>query len=302
MYKPYHKKRICPVCGTEFRPRRKTKIYCDDICRRRAFLIRSRSETLSSHNNLTHNNSGKETLNGNSTLTNNESVSDANGKVTIMERQGREETPAIEVIEPFVEKALEERANTWDGEKTEVTENANETITERHANDNVTVKANANETLKDEEWHNAPEKGGFITAISELVDERGYDEKFINPLQYWPRQQAELIGKINKYVRCLLENTLKLSRYRNIPATDLLHITNGYAHVISSKDIENSGHPYGDILKSLHKKLAQLYGRYKSHPKLRLVLSREEKVELIAMLHEIGDTAPLKKFSELFKR
>lgn len=240
---------------------------------------------------------------------------DANAKQTQNERKTSSEAYSGNSAEPLTGKGLQSEIEVYGN--TEVVE---QSIMRRAQNNpNATCTANAeptenkrnsdaNETLTgdgkvaERVYDPDPEKSSFVNAISEKVDERGFDERFINPLQYWPREQAEQIGKINKYVRSLLENTLKLSRYRNIPATDLLNLANAYAHVIGSKDFENSGHPYGDILKSLHKKLAQLYQRYKSHPRLRLVLSAEEKIEIISMLHEIGDTAPLKKFSELFKR
>ena len=240
---------------------------------------------------------------------------EANEKQTQNERETSNEAYSEHSTESFTDKELQSESEIYGnmeaGEQSTMhpaqnnpnaTCTANAEPTENKRNSDAISTENANETQTNEGCDNTPERSEFINAISEKVDERGFDERFINPLQYWPRQQAEQIGKINKYLRCLLENTLKLSRYRNIPASDLLNLANAYTHVIYSQDFENSGHPYGDMLKGLHKKLAQLYKRYKGHHKLKLVLRREEKIEIISMLHEIGDTAPLKKFSELFKR
>lgn len=246
--------------------------------------------------------------NANPTL--NKRVSDPNAnatvscdaKLTLPERYESEES-TVQTIEG---KGLErEIAPTQKDETVQekggTDPNATITVSER--------QTNANETPTEDEVvkraygpdPNVPGHSSLVTAIADIVNESGCDERFINPLHYWPPQQADAISKVNIYLRCLLENTLKLSRYRRIPAGDLLDITNGYARVLNSRDFESSGHPYGDMLKSLHKKLSQVFAQYRNNPKLRLVLRMEEKAEIIAMLHEIGNTAPLKRFSELFK-
>jgi len=245
----------------------------------------------------------KQTENANANPTQDRRVPGSNGKQTEIQRKNAKEFLPESITKSLAEKPLQVEAdiNTCAGAGKDA--NANPT---QNTNAKQTKDANANSTLTRDECISVPDdtaeypKSEFITAISEKVDERGCDERFVNPLHNWPPYQAERIGKINMYLRCLLENTLKLSRYRNIPVADLLNLVNAYIHVLYSEPFEKSGHPYSESLKSLNKRLSGMYKSFRNGNKLRLVLRWEEKVEIISMLHEIGNTVPLYKFSELF--
>ena len=299
---------MCPVCGTEFLPKRNTRIYCDDICRGRAFLMKKSGEPFCCAEDKNANTTvNQRQLNGNLTLSGNNAIEDirfSDPNSTPIEREKNSETLspiAIKTIgiEPFKEK---ENANS----AIQIPENANPTVNQRQFNGKSTLNENGGESVSglvlSHEESNLYAKSEFINAVSELVDERGNDERFSSPLQYWSAGNAELIRNINIYVRCLLESTLKLSRYKSIPVADLLNLANAYVHIIQSEAFENIGYeyPYYETLKSLHKRLSQVYRRFRNSPKLRLVLGFEQKAELIAMLHEIGGTVPLHRFSELF--
>jgi hypothetical protein len=331
MYKLYHKKRICPVCGTEFQPKNMRGVYCSPLCRWHAFSMRkSGSETLLSNAKQTEiqrkkndeadlgfiakpitekalqDKSASDTnaelrQSTNAKPTQDEMVSCTNAKPTLTQRKEDKESLPESITNPFTEKELQDKSVSDPNANQTESANGKQTQDKRDSDPGEQTQVRSEMALDKGCFAPGPEKSEFITAISEKVEERGYDERFINPLQYWPRQEAELISKINKYLRCLLESTLKLSRYRNIPATDLLNLANAYTHVVYSQDFEKSGHPYYETLKSLHRKLSQVYRNFKNRAKLRLVLSREDKVELITMLHEIGNSVPLYKFSELFK-
>jgi hypothetical protein len=239
-------------------------------------------------------------FNGNSTLTGtkavlDESVSDPNS--TLIERQNNNETSSPPVTKVFVAGSFREEEDTNNAAKTAWDENANSTVTQRQFNGNSMVIENSGVSDL-----NDYAKSEFINTVSELVDERGYDERFSSPFQYWSAGKAELVKNINIYVRCLLESTLKLSRYKSIPVSDLLNLANAYAHIIHSEAFEKLGYeyPYHETLQHIYIRLSRVYKRFRNNSKLRLVLGFEKKTELIAMLHEIGDTVPLRKFSELF--
>lgn len=332
MNKPFHKKRICPVCGTEFQPERKTKVYCGDLCRGRAYLLRKEGNFNGiGGNSTTLNHAIPASSFANNTVSEpdkpNHTLSFGNQTIRQEEKNISEET-----INSIAEKGLEEHSEEESGEKA-AENNANHTLP--FANQSVRNNGNhmlpfGNSTLKSKE---ASIKGvsdtanpavtlqydtavpvisgqsdeavqykgsSFIAAISETVKSRGLDEAFVCPYQHWPHH-AGLIREINKYLRCLLNNTLSLSRHRKILYTELRDLTNAYFHVINSRKFEESQHPYSRSIDKLHRKLKWLCLNFKLHPKLRIVLRPEEKAEIIAMLHEIGNTAEKRRFSELFR-
>ena len=298
-YQQFQTKRTCVVCGTEFEPKNIRRIYCSSLCRWRSFSIKKGGgfAGISCDSGIL-----ETTLQTNATIT----AIETNGKQTHTNANPTENAGAANAN---LTQTNGEQTHT-NGKQTDnanPTENANATLTETngeqtHTNANLTLtngeqtETNANST----DEHVDYEEGSFVNAIAEKVNERGYDERFMNPQLYWPPQQAEAIIKVNTCLRCLLENTLKLSRYRNIPASDLRNVANGYAYILYSKAYARSGHPYGEIINEFYRKLSQFYKQYRSSPKLRLVLKMEDKIEIISMLHEIGNSVPKRKFSELF--
>lgn len=285
-------KRICVICGAEFEPKNIRRIYCSSLCRWRAFSMKKAG--------------GFAGINGDSGLfetilqTNaTSSATETNGKQTHTNANPTENagTANANLTETNGEQT---HTNGKQTDNANPTESANATLTETNGEQTQTngeqTETNANGT----DEHVDYEKSSFINAIAEKVNERGYDERFMNPLLYWPPEQAEAITKVNTCLRCLLENTLKLSWYGNIPPSDLRDVANAYAYVLCSKVYARSGHPYCELIWELHRKLSQFYKQYRGRPKLRLVLRMEDKIEIISMLHEIGNSVPLHKFSELF--
>ncbi len=248
----YHRKRICPVCGTEYQPKNTRRVYCSPLCRWRAFSMKKagllagiNTEIPVLQTEIQRKTNGEQTQNG-------EWVSDPNGKQTEPQRKTNAEQ----------------------------TENGESIF-------------NANSKLRENEEC-------FVSSIGDIVNERGLDEKYISPSEHWPPEQAEAISKVNKYLRCLLDCTLKLGGRRKIPAYALRDLANGYNYVLDSDTFKISEHPYKEHIVHLHGYLSAYYKKYRSHPRLRLVVKRHDKIEIIAMLHEIGSSVPLHSFSELF--
>ncbi len=263
----YHPRRICAVCGTEYQPKNIRRTYCSSLCRWRAFSMKKTGESPDMLGE-----------GGIYSVGANEMPAQTNGAQT----QIQPKTSANPTENSRKEFSLTENQRKTNGNPTE---NSGEefSLTENQR------KTNANPTEND-----------FVKAIADIVNERGLDEKFISPFEHWQHEQAEAIRKVNRYLRCLLKSTLNLSRQRKIPAAALRDLANGYAYVLSSETFAGSGHPYGEFISGLHRKLSSYYKQFRNNSKLRLVLKREDKIEIISMLHEIGNSVQLSKFSELF--
>jgi len=298
-YPQFPTKRTCVICETEFEPKNIRRIYCSSLCRWRAFSMKKAG--------------GFAGISGDSSLF--ETVLQTNGSITATETNAKlthtnanpTENGGTANAKLTETNAEQTHTNGKQTENANPTENANATLTETNGEQTQT-NANPTETNEEQTETNANatdehvdyEKSSFVNALAEKINDRGYDERFMNPQLYWSSQQAEAITKVNTCLRCLLENTLKLSRYKNIPASDLRDLANAYAYILYSKAYARSGHPYGELIYELHRKLSQFYKQHRDRPKLRLVLRMEDKIEIISMLHEIWNSVPLRKFSELF--
>ncbi len=298
-YMNYRNMKTCIVCGKEFEPKNIRGIYCGSLCRWRAYSIKKAGELMGipideAFWQKPESSPSEETNAIQRKLTENATETNANPTHTNSELT---ETNAIQ-------PNLTEDAAVTNANQRKLTEDAMEPNANQRRLTEVATETNVIQLKPTENFpvRFTDEKGsGFTDAIADIVNERGYDEKFCNPLQNWSPQQAEAITKINTCLRCLLESTLKLSRQRKIPAFDLRDIANAYLYVLQSKAFERSGHPYSEIIYELHRKLSNYYKQFRSNPKLRLVIRREDKIQIIAMLHEIGNSVPLRRFSELFQ-
>lgn len=290
----YHRKRICPVCGTEYQPKNTRRVYCSPLCRWRAFSMKKagllagiNTEIPVLQTQIQRKTNGEQTQNK-------ESISDANAKQT--ETNANPTENADESL-PLTENKRKTNAEQTQNGKGGSDPNGKQTQNQRKTNGEQTENgesifdANAKLTEKEE---------CFVSAIGDMVNERGLDEKFISPFEHWTSEQAEAISKVNKYLCCLLDCTLKLGGRRKIPATALKDLANGYAYLLNSETFIRSEHPYKEHTVHLHGYLSAYYKKYRSHSRLRLVVKRHDKVEIIAMLHEIGSSVSLHSFSELF--
>lgn len=143
----------------------------------------------------------------------------------------------------------------------------------------------------------------FLDEIAELVNGPGNYDQFHSPENYFSADKIQAVRDVSLFLRCLLESTLKLSRHRQIPTTELARLIRGYDYVLNSNAYKQVAgiFPASEVHDPLYKMICGVHHRHSDRKNMRFILKRQWKSEVIAMLYEIGNTVPLCKFSELFK-
>ncbi len=101
-------------------------------------------------------------------------------------------------------------------------------------------------------------------------------------------------------LRCLIENIIRLSRYRTVPVSIFKQLAQATNQLCSSNTflLVCNSYPYADLLIHLRTSLDEL-AKTQLTVSMRYPLEFGKKIELMAARHYIGDIAPRLLFSQL---
>jgi hypothetical protein len=155
-------------------------------------------------------------------------------------------------------------------------------------------------TAKEEKYQNV--RSVFLDSIGDIVNGTELKEKFSFPKKHFPLEKVQAVKNFTTHYRCLIENTLRLSQYSSIASEDLHFLIKGYDYLLNQPQLMEIAEicGYEEVVSALHDELCKIYRRHRGKNYLRLVLSRQWKIDAIAMLHEIGESVPLYSFKKLF--
>jgi hypothetical protein len=160
-----------------------------------------------------------------------------------------------------------------------------------------TLEGNGNTLNQPEEkYQGVP--SSFIMEVSDLMDNReaGLElNSCLNRYHDYPSAWVSLRFK------CLLECLLLFSDMRTVKVSSLMEVCNAFILIVKSKHFEHlsDNYPYTDEIVRLKEKLKRLCLKVQQSESIKFHLSKEDKIELIAMRYELAQYVPKRKFSHL---
>jgi hypothetical protein len=195
--------------------------------------------------------------------------------------------------------------------------NANRSRNDRNGNSNDTGNGNdksengssGNAILvpdKSETIQQAPyddQYSPFILKIGNLEEEREYQDLFCSPQRHLPEEAQKPFIDISPYVLCAIEETLRLADEGKVLSRQVYFLKQAYLYILKRKDFRliRAIFPATDLMLRMNLILNRLCKK-KENGKVRLVLSRDIKAELIALRYGMAGSVTKHKFYNLFNK
>jgi len=280
-YNRIRPERPCAYCGDLFIPKRITKLYCTDRCRYLSYLVRQDEVLLNSEQNESN---------------------DLGAPYQAIELE-----TAINDLEnenfPFYKEKKETLPET-------ITQTQKETLnpTIRETLTQTSIQT-LNPTLTKKEAAEEENEQPYIWVSSDFLDSihlrfnEDNTAMLQNPDKYWREEAANNVNWVTIRVLSLLESLLKLSYYSSIDSESFSAITQAFCEVIGNEKFKYlpTNYPYQKQIEEIAYWLADANAKNKGISKIWFKISKERKISLIVIIHEImqsGNYFPL-KFSEL---
>ena len=300
----------CLHCGEPMQTGRSTKKYCSDSCKQAAFYNRAAQQVI--------------TLNDNEPFNDNDEENEANIE------DGRE--AAEEYSRHVPEQPFNVTANRSDDEKPATKQSYSipamrkkpAPVHEEYEEDQQALPFNSKSISKmqaPEKPFNVKQKAATVTKPklkldedeepyewlrSELVDEIGdyvndnytVTEMFQYPKKYWYSSDLEKVKWVSIRFRCIIENLLRFDR-AEVERKTLITMSKALKAMIEAWNFKYV--PYNYPLKNevinLQKSIEAL--SKSANKTIRLYITREKKVKLVALRFQLADLVPFVKFSQL---
>jgi len=304
----------CLHCGEPMQAGRSTKKYCSDSCKQAAFYNRAAQQVV--------------TLNDNEPFNDNDDENEAN----IDNGHEAEEEYSRHVPERPFNVSFNVTANKIDDEKPATKQSYSipampkkpAPAQEEYEDDQQALPFNSGNTTKKqtpEKPFNANQKAATVTkpklnvdedeepyewVRSELVDEIGdyvndnytVTEMFQYPKKYWYSSDLEKVKWVSIRFRCIIENLLRFDR-AEVERKTLITMSKALKAMIEAWNFKYV--PYNYPLKNevinLQKSVEAL--SKSANNTIRLYITREKKVKLVALRFQLADLVPFVKFSQL---
>jgi hypothetical protein len=267
------KDKTCLHCGTVFRAERSTKKYCSDACKQTAFYQRSivNTTTVLSNNNEQENTSVLSSQNNEQPL-----ASKGKDDLGFSDNQ----TQIATVLAPSI------------------------TLNDNKTNVNYKPLINKdNQPLPQVTSSYIPIPSTFIMAIAEQVDDMTCEAILMNnyPDQYWQGYVLTSVNWANTRLRCLVENLLWLGKHTEIKRKVFMQLTEAFTMLVNCNRFKQlpQNYPNRTIAIALSNQCNSIVEKYKKKKVFQLQITKQRKIQCIALRFMLAGTVPKVKFSGL---
>jgi hypothetical protein len=143
----------------------------------------------------------------------------------------------------------------------------------------------------------------FIIRIGKLESEGEYHDLFCSPQYHLPEEAQKPFKDVSPYVLCAIEETLRLANGGKVVSRQIYFLERAYLYILKRRDFKliQAIYPATDLMVRIFQRLSRLL-REKKQGKIRLVLSRDVKAELIALRFAMVRKVKKHQFYHLFNK
>jgi hypothetical protein len=143
----------------------------------------------------------------------------------------------------------------------------------------------------------------FIIRIGKLESEGEYHDLFCSPQYHLPEEAQKPFKDVSPYVLCAIEETLRLANGGKVVSRQIYFLERAYLYILKRRDFKliQAIYPATDLMVRMFQRLSRLL-REKKQGKIRLVLSRDLKAELIALRFAMVSNVKKHQFYNLFNK
>ena len=300
----------CLHCGEHMQAGRSTKKYCSDSCKQAAFYSRAAQPVVTLNDNEPFNESDEE---------NEPAIEDSHEATEEYSRHVSDELPfnvtanknddeKLAIKQSYSVPAMLKKPTHSQEDNEEDEEalpfNSKHGSKIRMTEDPFNIKQKAATVTKHK--LNVDEEEPYEWIRSELVDEIGdyindnYNttEMFQYPKKYWYSSDLEKVKWVSTRLRCIIENLLRFDR-AEVERKTILTMNKALKAMVEAWNFKflPYNYPLKNEVKELQKAIEALSNSGKK--RLRLCISKERKVKLVALRFQLADIVPFERFSQL---
>ncbi len=301
----------CLHCGEPMQAGRSTKKYCSDSCKQAAFYNRAAQQVVTLNDNEPFNDSDEE----------NENVMEDSHEATeqysrhesdelpfnVTANKNDDEKPAIKQSYSVPAKMKKPTHSQEDHEEDEqaLPFNSKHGSKIRMTEEPFNVKQKAANVIKPK-LNVDEEEEPYEWVRSELVDGIGdhvndnytTTEMFQYPKKYWYSSDLEKVKWVSIRFRCIIENLLRFDR-AEVERKTILTMNKALKAMVEAWNFKflPYNYPLKNEVRELQKAIEALSKSGKK--RLRLCISKERKVKLVALRFQLADVVPFVRFSQL---
>lgn len=114
-------------------------------------------------------------------------------------------------------------------------------------------------------------------------------------------EEISTVCWVNERLKCLLHCLLKVSHRAFVNHPTLAALARGFGLLAASQHFRQLPpfYPYDRFIERKAQQLLRVTQEAAAYKKIKCSMDVEQKIKVLCMLHEIGDSVPLRKFSEL---
>jgi hypothetical protein len=312
----------CCRCGKDFLPERATKKYCNETCRKYAYLERNVLTLQVKKQGLLSINDDREKTLASIMLSPDSEIDDKECDFASLTLNPDSINDDKEEVLASIPLGMGSIIDDKEGDLTSITLTPDSIIDDKPDTFQLELepkmihkhqkkeKEVQNEMRNDAvpipgkpEMENLPEYKApeIIQMIEERIAERSYCLWFKYPDKRWNQYEQVFVRWTNERVKCLLDNLLRLTYKPSVNELTLKTLSNAFSSMTSSFYYRNlpGNYPYRETIESLTVRLPSMIEQMGKVKKMKFCLSLQRKAELITILWEMGKCVPKKKFSEL---
>ena len=304
----------CLHCGEPMQAGRSTKKYCSDSCKQAAFYSRAAQQGVTLNDNEPFNDSDEE---------NEANIEDGHEAAEECSRHAHER-PFNVSFNVNANKNDDEKAVTkqsysipampkkpapaqkdYEEERQPLPFNSKGTSRMRATEEPFNVKQKAATVIKPKLNVDEDEEP-YEWVRSELIDEIGdyvndnyaVTEMFQYPKKYWYSSDLEKVKWVSIRFRCIIENLLRFDR-AEVERKTILTMNKALKAMVEAWNFKflPYNYPLKNEVKELQKAIEALSKSGKK--RLRLCISKDRKVKLVALRFQLADIVPFVRFSQL---
>jgi hypothetical protein len=289
------KDKTCLHCGRVFNAERSTKKYCSDACKQTAFYQRN---SMAGATMLQNSNEQEEDNTSVLFSQNNNPPLPLNGKDALAFNDKQTQTATVIAAAITLNDnnaiALPVATNASNNNRCNET-NINHDAVKSNNKENPTVP------IVTSSYINIPST--FIMAIAEQVDDVTSEAVLMNhyPDQYWQGCTLNSVTWANTRLRCLVENLLWLSKHLEIKRKVFMQLTEAFTVLVNSTRFKQlpENYPNRTITAELANQCSAIGEKYKKKKFFQLHITKQRKLQCIALRFMLAGTVPKIKFNEL---